>query len=350
MPEPAIIITVVGLAIMIGSILYSNNSQESGSNDYWYDFWNDYLEYTEAHNDELDNYIMCKCDVSNKLIQDHKKAVPNTGKYKIEFYNDKKNYLGFVGIIKSVKKFNDRQTFKYLIYSRKKELLTRFQNEFSKFQMVEDEVEIMSIDTSTDKPTIIKSKKICKTIYPRQLDIIKYITSHFSKKNDFNTKVIIYGTRGLGKTYVAKLLKKYIEETTQGQKIPLLFDDFNPSTIAANINTLILQKAEETTPVILVINEIDTAYDKVNKGVEIFDHRLQHTRNKQCFHDMLDIIGNKKHVITIYTSERDPVEMYKSNDYASFMRKGRVDFFVKMTENQSIAFNHDGKQILNLDI
>jgi ATP-dependent 26S proteasome regulatory subunit len=201
------------------------------------------------------------------------------------------------------------------------------------------EVVVSSIDTSGDTPTIFQTSKLCATAQINQQQAIAHIMNHWTTENNFNTKVILFGERGLGKTYVAKLLKKHIEATYVGTW-PLLFDDFNPSTIALNVNTMVLKQAEPSTPVILVVNEIDSIFEKVCSGPEPFDHRLQHTRNRQEFHNMLDNIGDKKHVITIYTMESNPVDLFENPYYKSFMRKGRIDFFIEMTSKTATILRH----------
>jgi hypothetical protein len=332
----AIVTILTCCVLLIGLVVTVHMSQatDSTSNDYWYDLWNYYNKYHESYNNYLDKYIMASCKkIKNTLINDNGSEVPDIGTYYFE-YDD-----GTVGVIKTIRKINNKEIYEYKIFSTTESRLKRFKNDLNIFTKKTMEVNVMSIDTSSDNPAIVPLTKLCKDARPNQDKVIEHIVNHWNAQNDFNTKVMLYGDRGVGKTYVAKLLKKYIETIKPSTNVQL-FDDFNPSTIAVNVNTMVLQKATDITPVILVINEIDTVYDKVISGQEPFDHRLQHSRNKQEFHNMLDAIGNKKHVIAIYTMEQDPLKLYKDVAYTSFMRNGRVDFFIKITEDDATLFDH----------
>jgi hypothetical protein len=49
---------------------------------------------------------------------------------------------------------------------------------------------------------------------------------------------------------------------------------------------------------------------------------------------MLDNIGDTRYCITIFTSETSVDELEKQhNDFKSFMRKGRMDFYIKMSKD-----------------
>jgi energy-coupling factor transporter ATP-binding protein EcfA2 len=346
MPSIIAIVTIIGLAIALIATIHQLNTLEPSNNDYWYDTNNHYNEYTSSHTDNIDRYIMAHCTVRKKITLEHGRQVPGYDTYTINYNNiaDGSHY-GSVGIIKISKKINNQEITNYRTFSSDKLLLKKFNDDIAKFQTSQGEVNVMSIDTSGDSPSIVIIPKLCGTPKPNQEQAIDKILEHWTEENHFNTKVVLFGQRGVGKTYIPKLLKKLIQEKDQSIN-PLLFDDFNPSSIAVNINTMALQKADKTTPVIIVIDEIDTVFDKVISGQETHDHRLQHSRNKQDFHQMLDGIGNKKNVIAIYTMERNPVELYKDNNYASFLRKGRVDFFVEVQQNESIVF-HQPENIIN---
>jgi hypothetical protein len=343
MPAIEIATFICTAVLAIGSlwvIMHTNQTGEPTYNDYWYDFWNYYNSYTEIHNDYIDSFVISKCQVNNRITLDHNKQVPAVGTYTLRYKDEAGTNLGSVGIIKSCKRINNRNVYSYQTYSTNQPLLDRFTADLVTHARLGGEVEVMSIDTSGDTPTIVRLTRICKDMKPSQAMAIDEIIANWNENSDFNSKIMIYGERGLGKTYIGKLLKKYIERENPGV-CPLLFDDFNPSSIAVNINTMILQKSSEKNPVIVVINEIDRIYDKILNGQEAFDHRLQHSRNVQEFHNMLDNIGNKRHVIAIYTMEKNPHELRaEAGEYASFMRPGRVDYFIHLQADEAKRENH----------
>lgn len=175
---------------------------------------------------------------------------------------------------------------------------------------------------------------------------IGFIRDHFLKSKDKNTKVIISGSKGIGKTYTGGLLKKEIEMYFPGfanECFVLLYYDFDPTTPGLDIETLILPKASKRSPVILVINEIDDSYKEVFKDSNYLDNRTAMTQSRNKFHEMLDAIGDAEYVITIFTTEKskedlDAVRVTDENtgeeqNFHSFYRKGRVDFFINMTED-----------------
>ena len=236
---------------------------------------------------------------------------------------------------------NNKEYWIYKVYVPCNTIFKVFTETLLNFIETSNNVNIMSVDTSTDTPQIIPLNKLCGQKKNNQIVAINHIIDHWTVKNNFNTKVILYGKRGLGKTYTARLLKKTIQQLyIKERKNPVLYDDVNPSSIGLNINKQILSSATKLTPAIIVINEIDTIYDKVLSGVEPYDHRLQHSRNINDFHNMLDNIGDCPNVIAIYTTEKDAVDLYKDDKYKSFMRPGRIDFFLHMESDTTHKYNN----------
>lgn len=95
-----------------------------------------------------------------------------------------------------------------------------------------------------------------------------------------------------------------------------------------DIHAHVLDYATEHTPVIAVIDEMDIFYEEVYAEKQAFDPRTQYTRNKKTFTELLDAFGSKQHVITIFTTEKSPEELYANENYRSFLRPGRVDCFL----------------------
>lgn len=292
--------------------------------------------YNEGHTDILDQFVVKYCIVKHNKIKDNYNSAPNIGsyKYKIPVSNES------ITIEKNHRVLDNRDVFEYKIYAKNKKALVDFVKIIHGFTENNQSVSVQSIDTSRDTPGTICIKKSCGSMHDNQKQAINLIISEWNPKNKFNTKIILYGQRGLGKTYTARLIKKYIQDTYK-DIYPILFDDFNPSSIGVNVNKMILNQATSTTPVILVINEIDTIYHKVVNGPEPYDSRLQHSRNIGYFHNMLDDIGDCHYVIAIYTTEKDVSDLHRINEYKSFMRLGRVDFFINLTADDAIKKTHN---------
>lgn len=203
------------------------------------------------------------------------------------------------------------------------------------------------IDSSEMKHKFILSKQLAGVCKPRQQQAIDLIREHFLAEDGFfNTKVIISGKRGVGKTYTAGLLKKAIESSFSGyanKSFVQLFFDFNPTIPGLDIISNVLIKATKDSPIILVMNEIDACYEAVFKNTLHHDPRPAATDNRTSFHTMLDAIPNYPNVITIFTTEKSKEELDAVNitsentdnqfNYLSFYRKGRVDFFIHMTDD-----------------
>lgn len=215
------------------------------------------------------------------------------------------------------------------------------------FATNEHEVKAIHIDTSGyDIKSILVTRfaGICK---PKQQQAITWIREHFlNPENKKNTKVVISGPRGVGKTYTSGLLKKAIEGEFPGyvrQCFVQLYVDFNPMSLGLDVQTQVLSKAKPYSPVILVINEVDVCYQEVFKNKSNRDGRTAHTQNKTNFNNMLDDIANAPNVITIFTTEKSKAELDGVNSnpentnepitYKSFYRKGRVDFFIEMSHD-----------------
>lgn len=324
---------ITSLIVIFSSIMTIHSLiKEETMNEEWWDFLNHYVTFNDEYTHMIDYFVMENCKVRHKIFYDNSIEVPNIGRYSV-LYEEVR-----IGIIKKIKKINNIHTFYYKIYSFDSNVLDKFNRYLINYKLKDDEITVTSIDTSGDSPKLYVQNKLCKKIKNNQKEAIDIILDHW--KNDHNLKVMVHGERGFGKSYLCKLLKKEIEKRNENMKV-ILFDDVNPAIIGMNINTMILNKASIRTPVIIVINEIDLAYDKVIDGEITYDHRLQYIRNHQQFHNFLDDIGEKKYVIALYTSERDPKDMYNDLRYTSFMRLGRIDFFVNMSREHSTIYDHE---------
>ena len=111
-----------------------------------------------------------------------------------------------------------------------------------------------------------------------------------------------------------------------------LYYNFNPSSPGVNIIKLAVEQATKTNPVIIVINEVDTMYEKVY-GVNHADTtRTAHTEDVNTFHSMIDALVGSPYIITIWTTNKTKEELDANEpNYKNFYRKGRVNFFLHMT-------------------
>ena len=201
------------------------------------------------------------------------------------------------------------------------------------FYKEKNTINTISIDTtSVLMDTIIMKKKFNNIPKKNQINALNTIYNHYTK--NFNTKVIVYGEKGTGKTYLGKLTKYIIDSKLFVES--RLYDDFNPSSIGLNIKKIALRYAHQNSPVILVINEIDKIYmDVIKNKTETYDTRGYHTKDISSFHNMMDDISDINNVIAIFTTEKSKKQLEENKNYLSFFRKGRIDFFINMTFNSS---------------
>jgi hypothetical protein len=69
------------------------------------------------------------------------------------------------------------------------------------------------------------------------------------------------------------------------------------------------------------------------------DPRLQHSRDKKSFNNMMDAIASTRYVIGVYTTERSPAELLAVPEYKSLIRAGRVDLMAMMTADSVMLLN-----------
>lgn len=197
-------------------------------------------------------------------------------------------------------------------------------------------VRVISIDTSSHNPKLIYATKILEQPFPYQTSAVNHIINDWQAPK-FNTKVLITGKRGSGKSYMGRLIKSQLDRTNNTQS--KLYDDFNPSSIGVNIHELILNHASHSAPTIILINEIDISYAEAVEERTEYDPRLKYTRNKQTLNNMFDAISDTKYVIALYTTEKSYEELNQTEEYKSFIRKGRIDFVINLSNNECNKFD-----------
>jgi hypothetical protein len=305
------------------------------------------IKISEEYTNTIDKILIKN---KNTLINDYeiisKNLIkPSNDKHLFCNYITYNNHVNYIDIMKNViNNGNCIDIIKYEIDKKNKiskyYINYRFTQEKIKnnfinmiFNKTTDKINTISIDTTSIlMETMIMQKKFNNIPYKNQKKALDSIYNHYKKT--FNTKVIIYGKRGTGKTYLGKLIKYTIDSKLLVES--RLYDDFNPTSIGVNIKKIALKYANEYSPIILVINEIDKIYiDVLKKKTETYDTRGYHTKDISSFHNMMDDISDINNVITIFTTEKSKKQLEENKDYLSFFRKGRIDFFINMTFNDS---------------
>ena len=297
------------------------------------DFYNDYYAFPEEYTNAIDNILVNSehGKVKYKIITGEKSYLPYHGKHYFYQNKNKKSCFSrmFVTLEKKEKDMGDRKIDVYHCYVRpyRTKVFVLFLKKL--FESKQDEIQVISIDTSVLEPKMLYMKKIYHEPRPHQVSVINKIVNHYKDSKFRNTKVIIFGERGAGKTSIGVMVAKEIE-----QKFNVnirIYDDFDPSAIGVNVKSFILKYASDLVPVVIVINEIDVIYnDTLSENVE-HDPRLKHSKNKNTLNEMFDSISNTKNVIAIYTTEKSQDEL-NCDEYKSFIREGRVDMFIKLNK------------------
>lgn len=295
------------------------------------DFYNKYYAFPEEYTDAIDNILVNSEHgvVKYKMITGEKSFLPYHGKHYF-YQNIKKKSLFarmFITLEKKEKDLGDRKIDVYHCYVRpyRKKVFVLFLKKL--FESKQDEIQVISIDTSAYEPKMLYMKKIYHEPRSHQISVISKIVDHYQNSKFKNTKAVISGERGAGKTSIGVMVAKEIIDKFNVR--PRIYDDFDPSAIGVNVKSFILKYASDLVPVIIVINEIDVIYDDAISENTEHDPRLKHSKNKNTLNEMFDSIANTKNVIAIYTTEKSQEDL-NCDAYKSFIREGRVDLFVKL--------------------
>ena len=341
------------------------------------DFKNIYLKLDEDLTREVDSMLLSEYGLigNSKILTSNRQIQPGVGTH-YYYMNKAINRSSFyaykyITLRKKVSQStsggnshdnnnsNHASHYYVLIFSRfTKDVFDKFCNKL--FKDNEQCVKCIDIDTSNYKfTTALIRRSVTSPYYDRQKKAIKYIFDWFIRddvSNKFNCSVIITGVGGIGKTSMGYILKKEIETGMKGIKDSMpegfaldvnslrkanefkdkcyisLYYNFNPSSPGVNIIKLAVEQATKTNPVIIVINEVDTMYEKVY-GVNHADTtRTAHTEDVNTFHSMIDSLVGSPYIITIWTTNKTKEELDANEpNYKNFYRKGRVNFFLHMT-------------------
>lgn len=130
--------------------------------------------------------------------------------------------------------------------------------------------------------------------------------------------VLIDGAPGVGKSK----LGRYIYQALQKQQ-PLLYEGFNMCKPGLSLTRDILgeRAGDDTTPIILLINEIDIALAYSHKKHDRMD-QMCHAHDKSTFNEFMDVAAETPNLIMICTTNiaLDKLEQ----TYSESIREGRV--------------------------
>jgi hypothetical protein len=316
-----------------------------------WDLFSNYYKFSSEYSDRIDKILMdSKCGtIGNRIVVSEKSFIPGEGIHEYRGENpemdDVSRWLKNLNFYKRIKTVNGVENVTYYCQVplfAKIGPVDVFNEVLVKIFREDDRiVRIVSIDTSGNDLRLFIKNQIFKTPTPIQSQIGNRMIEHyFHPGKNNNVKLLITGERGSQKTYMGKVIKKMLNAYSsnivpKGQINASLIDNFNPKDYGVNIETMILNKATEDTPVIIVINEYDTIMDYVvDTTKQMYDFRLCHAKDKSTFNNMLDNLGDTQYCITIFTSETSVSDLLGKNpDFKSFLRKGRVDYYVSMTKD-----------------
>lgn len=338
-----------GALLTLGCLAGASVISSTTQHDYWYDILHYYNEFDAQYTATIDKILMKHGYVRTTIFRNGVN-IPGYGTHYLRVLHGCKArscvdklmkivvYLGFIRETRKSNGDNDGSTdyYKVFYFPGYHKVYLGFCEFISKTD--DDSMNVMHIDTSSHIPKVVIKKDSYKgDAMSNQRMVVSAIVDDYITGKLNNMKVIISGTRGVGKTYISKLVKRYIDK--QFNKVCQLFYNFNPTQTGVDIITLALSKASEQTPVILVVNEVTEAFDSALSIDPDFDARSKHARNRSSFNDMLDAIDNTGYVIAIFTTEKSIDELRNNADYRSFIREGRINKYITLTKNESIISN-----------
>jgi hypothetical protein len=311
--------------------------QNSKDNDNipWWDYIREYYMFPSDYTHIIDDLLSSPFgEMGQKEIVSKHQKKPAVG-YHYFYYNKPEDryifekYFRYVKLQKKTKTINNELVTYYrcFVLPGQDHVLDKMVHLI--FVADQNSIRIISIDTSSPEPKTFYTTEKYFQSRPYQSKAVNYIIDGYEKDPHYNYKVILSGQRGTGKTLTARMLKKELE-IRYPKTMVKLFADFDPSTTAVNVKKLILTEASPTSPIIIVIDEIDEMFNEVHKEKQIFDPRILHTKNRLTFNAMMDAIANTPYTILIGTTEKSIDQLYASEQNHSFMRQGRIDGFINI--------------------
>lgn len=337
MGEPALYAAIGGgAAAGIGQVI-SGMTSSDGTHRSWYELRCLYniFQFPDEYTDLIDMMLARdpKAIVHDWIMKSSNLRVPGLGAH-LYYWSGCGNHLYWHYVTFEKKLTQNTQTYYYVCHASIGQTITFGEAIQKIFRTETGKVRTISIDTSRQAgPFPLFVDKICSgTAAPHQQVAIDHILQSWSTDVvNRNCKVFLSGERGSGKSYIARIIKQQIEAHPQFREcLVRLYDDFNPSAPGCSIKLLILQNARPYTPVILVIDEGDICFALAQEGNRADKHAVMvHTKDKKTFNDMMDAIGDTQNIIAIFTTEKTPEALYANPAWHSFMRKGRIDYFLQ---------------------
>lgn len=318
----------------------------------FWDFSRDYYCFPPEFTGLIDEILSSheRGVITQKILIGENRNKPGIGYH--YYYNKVKSkrgllqkYFQYITFEKKEKKINGEVTPYYRCYvggilmGKQQEILKYVINKL--FTTNSKQIRAISIDTSSSTAKAIYTTVKYSPPKDFQKIVVDWLIDKYEKSENKNVKVIISGTRGTGKSFLARALKREYEKRNKSHFVKL-FGDFDPSNIGVNVKSLVLNEADVNSPVIILIDEIDVIFKDTLRVKNNFDTRTHHTRNKMTFNSMMDAIGDTPNIFMLGTTELSPEELYEIPEYHSYMRPGRNDNFIKLNRdiNETTFLTH----------
>lgn len=340
-------IAVLGLGGQLAGQMFSKNGNNDPDEINYYDPRNWYKYYYMFPPDcthMIDEILASPYGVMTQeiMLSQHRRA-PGLGYH--YYYNKKDdergfydNHFNYITFHKKRRTIGGAEIIQYqcitggLIVGKQDDIFNEVVAKI--FRTDSNTIRVISIDMSSFSPKFTHMTEMYHQPKDYQSKAAEWIISSYENNPNNNTKYIISGTRGTGKTFTARVVKSNYLKRHPSHEVHL-FSDFDPSVIGVNINDLILNKnvVSAITPVVIVLDEIDEIFKHVYQDKDNHDPRVLHTRTKTSFNRMMDVIGSTPNVIFIGTTELPLETLYEDERFHSFMRIGRIDHFIEMSQD-----------------
>lgn len=166
-----------------------------------------------------------------------------------------------------------------------------------------------------------------------QKNVIDQILAYYDK--NITASVLIYGPVGIGKSCIAEFIAIALHKQN---KIPTYFCNFNPSTPGMFIDEFAIYQTEADTPVILVMDEFDSAVNIAKKAGEnekaISRNTNSHASSKAELCSLLDRLARSPNYLTIATTNQ-PIKDFPE----AYIRQGRFHLKFKIVETSNKKYS-----------
>ena len=163
-------------------------------------------------------------------------------------------------------------------------------------------------------------------IYDWQERAVDQIWSAYQKEN--KASALLYGPQRTGKSALGKYLA--VKMKTFGLQ-PIVVYNASLTTPGAHTR-MYVGHPEEDQPVILVLNEYDSAVDHAEDGEEKGDRATSMARNRAHLHDTMDAFNDIEHLVVIATTNKDLSYFDGGADdpnRSAYIREGRLSIKIR---------------------